>query len=71
MLVAMLPAAVFVNHWLTVKLVMLVIYMVLGSFALKRGHNDRVGGVSFGAATGCMRSRSIARAHQPLGLLAI
>ena len=71
MLVAMLPAAVFANHWLTVKLVLLVIYVVLGSFALKRGRSARVRGVCFGAAVAMYAFIfGIARTHQPLGWLA-
>lgn len=71
MLVAMLPAAVFANHWLTVKLVLVVTYVVLGSFALKRGRSARVRAVCFGAAVAVYAAIfGIARAHQPLGWLA-
>ena len=38
-LVAMLPSAMFANHWLTVKLVLLLAYVALGSLALKRGRS--------------------------------
>ena len=71
MLVAMLPAAMFANHWLTAKLMLLVVYMALGSFALKRGRSARVRAFCFAAALlvyACMLS--IARAHHPLGGLA-
>jgi len=71
MLVSVLPAAVFANHWLTVKLVLLVVYVALGSFALKRGRSARVRGICFAAAVAvyaCMFG--IARTHQPLGWLA-
>ncbi|HSW08421.1 SirB2 family protein [Aquabacterium sp.] len=72
MLVAMLPAAVFNNHWLTVKLVLLVIYVVLGSFALKRGRSTRVRGICFGSAVVVYAFMfGIARTHQPLGWLAV
>ena len=70
MLVAMLPAAMFANHWLTAKLVLLVVYVALGSFALK-GSSARVRAFCFAAALlvyACMLS--IARAHHPLGGLA-
>jgi len=71
MLVAMLPAAVFANHWLTTKLVLLVIYVVLGSFALKRGRSTRVRGICFGSAVAVYAFMfGIARTHQPLGWLA-
>lgn len=32
----------FVNSWLTMKVVLLVVYIVLGSFALKRGKTPKV-----------------------------
>ena len=38
-LFAMLPAEVFENGWLWVKLMLLVAYIVAGSFALKRGRS--------------------------------
>ena len=70
MLVAMLPAAVFANHWLTVKLVLLVIYVVLGSFALKRGRSARARAICFGIAVAVYAFMfGIARTHQPLGWL--
>ena len=36
MLVTILPGAMFANHWLTFKLALLVVYVSLGSLALKR-----------------------------------
>ena len=71
MLVAVLPAAVFANHWLTVKLTLLVLYVVLGSLALKRGRSARVRALCFAAALGVFAGMvGIARTHQPLGWLA-
>lgn len=71
MLVSMLPSAVFANHWLTVKLTLLVIYVLLGSFALKRARSYRVRAICFAVALAMYVSMfSIARAHQPLGWLA-
>jgi len=71
MLVSMLPAAVFANHWLTAKLALLVIYVVLGSFALKRGRSARVRAICFGSAIAVYAFMlGIARTHQPLGWLA-
>jgi uncharacterized membrane protein SirB2 len=71
MLVAMLPAAVFASHWLTVKLGLLVIYVVLGSFALKRGRSAHVQAACFVAAVAVYAFMfGIARTHQPLGWLA-
>lgn len=60
----------FVHHWLTVKVVLLVVYIVLGSFALKRGktRNARLG---FFAAALLVFGYIyyVARAHHPLGIL--
>jgi uncharacterized membrane protein SirB2 len=71
MLVSMLPSALFANHWLTTKLILLVFYVVLGSFALKRGRSGRVRAACFVAALVLYVSMySIARTHQPLGWLA-
>ena len=70
-LVAMLPSAVFANHWLTVKLVLLLGYVVLGSLALKRGRGARVRAICFVAALTVFAAMvGIARTHQPLGWLA-
>ena len=70
MLATMLPGAMFANGWLTVKLCLVVAYVVLGSLALKRGRTRaaRLGNfiaalVVFVAIVG------IARAHHPLGWL--
>lgn len=71
MLLSMLPAALFANHWLTVKLMLLVIYVALGSFALKRGRSARVRAICFAAALAVYAGMfGIARTHQPLGWFA-
>ena len=68
MLVAMLPAAVFANQWLTVKLVLLVAYVALRSLALKRGRSARVRTLCFVAALAVFIAMvGIARTHQPRG----
>lgn len=68
MLATMLPGAVFANGWLTVKLVLLVLYVVLGSIALKRGRDSKIRWASFIAALGIYAFMlSVARMHQPLG----
>ena len=70
-LVAMLPSAVFANHWLTVKLVLLLAYVALGSLALKRGRSGRVRTICFVAALAVFAAMvGIARTHQLLGWLA-
>jgi uncharacterized membrane protein SirB2 len=70
MLVTVLPSAMFANQSLTVELVLLVGYITLGSFALKRAPTRRAklacyvaALVLFGLVVG------IARAHHPLGWL--
>jgi uncharacterized membrane protein SirB2 len=68
MLATMLPGAVFANGWLSVKLVLLVIYVVLGSFALKRGRTLKTRWLFFIAAVSVYAFMlSVARTHQPLG----
>jgi uncharacterized membrane protein SirB2 len=68
MLATMLPGAVFANGWLSVKLVLLVIYVVLGSFALKRGRTLKSRWLFFIAAVSVYAFMlSVARTHQPLG----
>lgn len=70
MLVTMLPTAVFANGWLAVKLILVVVYIILGSFALKRGRTRRVGAVCYAlAALVFVLIISIARSHQPYGFL--
>jgi len=61
----------FVQGWLTAKVLLLIVYVVLGSFALKRGRTRAV-------RTSCWLAAllvylfivSIARAHSPLGIFA-
>ena len=70
MLLTILPGAVFANGWLTAKLILLVAYVVLGSFALKRGRTPRARQLFFAAATlTYFVMFGIARAHHPLGWL--
>jgi len=67
MLLTILPGAVYANGWLTVKLTLLVVYVVLGSIALKRGRTRNVRLVSFVAALAVYGSIiAIARLHHPL-----
>jgi uncharacterized membrane protein SirB2 len=70
MLVTMLPGAVFANGWLTTKLVLLVVYVVLGSLALKRTRTPRARRLYFIAAIATyLFMFSIARTHDPLGVM--
>jgi len=71
MLLTILPHAMFANGWLWIKLMLIVIYVVLGSYALKRGRTPRARLISFVLALlvfGC--AYSIARHHHPLGFFA-
>ena len=71
MLSSILRMYPFVHSWLTVKVVLLVVYVVLGTFALKRGRTARVRLASWLAALlvyGMMIS--VARSHDPYGVLA-
>ena len=68
MLAAILHQYPFVHHWLTVKVVLLVVYIVLGTFALKRGKTASVRWVTWIAALMVYGFiLSVARAHHPAG----
>jgi uncharacterized membrane protein SirB2 len=70
MLFTLLPGAMFANHWLAAKLALLVGYVVLGSFALKRAGTPRGRAIAYFAAVATFATMvSIARAHHPLGWL--
>lgn len=59
----------FVHAWLTVKVVLLVVYIVLGSFALKRASTKTARLGYFAAALLVFGYiYYVARAHHPLGL---
>jgi uncharacterized membrane protein SirB2 len=62
----------FVHHWLTVKVLLLAIYIVLGSYALKRA-KTRTARIGFflAAALTFLFIVSVARAHDPLGVFAM
>lgn len=70
MLLTILPAAMFANGWLTAKLVLIVAYVGLGTFALKRGRTPRVRTICYlTALMTYLVMIGIARAHHPLGWL--
>lgn len=70
MLLTILPHAMFANGWLTAKLVLLVVYVVLGTFALRRGRTPRVRLVCYLLALLVFAFMfTIARGHHPLGTL--
>lgn len=69
-LLAMLQLNPFAVTWLATKLVLLVVYIVLGSLALKRARSARARFVCFIAALLTFAFMlGVARAHHPLGLL--
>jgi uncharacterized membrane protein SirB2 len=61
----------FVQGWLTVKVVLLVVYILLGSIAIKRGRTRPIRIAAFVAALATVGFLfTVARAHHPLGFLA-
>ena len=70
MLTTILHQYPFVHAWLTVKVALLVLYVLLGSYALKRGRTRAVRIACWLAAIAVYGLIiSVARAHHPLGLL--
>lgn len=70
MLLTILPHAMFANGWLWVKLTLVVVYIVLGVYALRRGRSARTRLISFLLALLMYGlAFSIARYHHPLGAL--
>ncbi len=71
---ALLLAAVvhqypFVHGWLTVKVLLLLVYIVLGVFALRRAPTRATKALSYFAALAVYAFIiSVARTHQPLGI---
>lgn len=60
------------NGWLGAKLGLLGVYIVLGSFALKRARSPRARALFYAAALAVfLWMVSIARAHDPLGALRV
>jgi uncharacterized membrane protein SirB2 len=70
MLLTILPHAMYANGWLAVKFLLVVVYIVLGTLALKRGRTARARNSSFIAAVGVyLAIVGIARSHDPMGWL--
>jgi uncharacterized membrane protein SirB2 len=70
MLVTILHQYPFVQAWLTVKVLLLVVYIVLGTFALKRARTRGSRATFYVAALAVyLFIASVARAHHPLGAL--
>ena len=70
MLITILHQYPFVQAWLTVKVLLLVLYIVLGVFALRRGRTRRIRAICYVAALVVFASIiGVALAHNPLGWL--
>ena len=69
-LLTILPGALYANGWLAVKITLLVVYVVLGVFALRRGRTQRTRLICYVAALLVFAQiYFIARTHHPLGAL--
>lgn len=69
MLATILHQYPFVHGWLTVKVSLLVVYIVLGTFALKRGSTKRIRVMCWVAALLVYAFIiSVARTHDPIGI---
>jgi uncharacterized membrane protein SirB2 len=72
MLATILHQYPFVQAWLTVKVLLLVVYIVLGVFALRRGRTRRVRAICYVAALAVFAAIiGVALAHNPFGWLAL
>ena len=70
MLITILPGAFFANGWLTAKLVLLVVYIAFGMFALGRRRRQGVRIACYITALATFGMvYTIARAHHPMGFL--
>ncbi|TWT21658.1 SirB2 family protein [Luteimonas wenzhouensis] len=68
MLLTILPGALYANGWLAVKVALIVAYVVLGVFALRRGRSRGVRALCYLLALLVFAQvYCIARAHHPLG----
>ena len=71
MLVAVLPAALFANRWLAVKLALVAVYVGLGIVAMRSAANRRPAAAAWYAAALAAFAAivGVALAHHPLGWL--
>ncbi|MDH7452606.1 SirB2 family protein [Luteimonas composti] len=70
MLLTILPAGLYANGWLAVKVALIVAYVVLGVFALRRGRTRGTRAACYVAALLVFAQvYFIARTHHPLGAL--
>lgn len=69
-LLAILHLNPFTTAWLALKLTLLLVYIVLGSLALKRARTRPGRTIAFGAAVFCFATMyRIARLHDPVAIL--
>lgn len=69
MLLTILPGALYANGWLAAKITLLVAYVVLGVFALRRGRTWRARALCYVAALALFAQMYFtARTHHPLGV---
>ena len=62
----------FVNGWLTAKLILLIVYIALGTFALKRAQTQSVRATCYLLALATFAYIiSVAVAHDPLGIFVL
>ncbi len=70
MLFTMLPKALFGNGWLTLKVALVVVYILIGVLAMRRGAAARTRWIAYlGALTVFAWIVGIARMHSPWGWL--
>jgi len=71
MLATILHQYPFVHAWLTTKVVLLIVYVLLGTIALKRGRTPRARAWCYATALFVfVYIASVARAHSPWGIIA-
>jgi uncharacterized membrane protein SirB2 len=71
MLATLLHQYPFVHGWLTARVLLLVLYVLLGTWALRRGRTPTIRASCYVAALLVfLFIVSIARAHDPLGIFA-
>lgn len=72
MLIGIVHQYPFVHGWLTVKVLLLVVYIVLGVFALRRAPTRRSRLLCYVAALSVFAFiASVARSHDPLGIFSM
>jgi uncharacterized membrane protein SirB2 len=70
MLLTILPASLYANGWLAVKVALIVAYVVSGVFALRRGRSRRTRAICYVLSLlAFAQVYFVARTHHPLGAL--